>query len=68
MFTMTFKTENAAFADGDMAAEVARILKEVAAQIEFGAQMSGTVRDANGNRVGTYELEIAEDDDTTAEG
>ena len=54
MFTLKFKTDNAAFTDYPLD-EVARILKEVTAQLEGGERM-GNLRDLNGNTVGHYEL------------
>ena len=55
MFTLEIKTDNAAFGDGDShtdcAAEVARILRELADKLD-NLQPSGTVRDSKGNTVG----------------
>ncbi len=56
-FTLTFSTDGDAFwTDGDH--EVARILRDLATKIEAeGAHpQSRTVRDINGNTVGTYQL------------
>jgi hypothetical protein len=56
-FTLTFSTDGDAFwTDGD--GEVARILRDIATKIEAdGAHpQSRTVRDINGNTVGTYQL------------
>jgi len=56
-FTLTFSTDGDAFwTDGDR--EVARILRDLATKIEAeGAHpQSRTVRDINGNTVGTYQL------------
>lgn len=51
-----FKTGNAAFDGDDKPYEIARILREIAAQIESG-NTSGTARDANGNAVGSYKVD-----------
>lgn len=61
MFTMQIETDNAAFGEGDVrggdrAAEVARILRRVARLVEDGS-VSGPLHDANGNRVGEFELD-----------
>jgi len=56
MFTLSIETENEAFtiaegiADGQ---EIARILKEVAIQLENGKEF-GTLKDVNGNKVGNW--------------
>jgi len=47
-----FETDNAAFED---TTEIGRILREVAAQFDEG-RASGSIRDINGNTVGTYDL------------
>lgn len=65
MFTLTIKTDNAAFRAEDddgshleaTQAEVARIPREVAALIVRGITSQG-VRDGNGNKVGSFSLEI----------
>lgn len=56
MFKMEFRTGNASFEDGNLTAEVARILRDTAVAIEHGGQERGTVRDLNGNRIGTFSL------------
>ena len=53
MFQLTFKTQNEAFDAGPP--EIARILREVAERIERD-DSEGTVRDYNGNTVGTFKL------------
>lgn len=53
MFTLSFKTENAAFED--LNAETARILRAIAARIESG-QVEGRAIDVNGNTIGVYQL------------
>ena len=60
MFTLTFDTLNAAFdGDDDGATETARILRAVADSIDAGNR-TGSARDPNGNRVGSFDLD-AED-------
>lgn len=56
MFRIEFKTDNAAFDDGNRAQEIARILRdEIAFQVRHGA-LGGIVRDINGNRVGQWSI------------
>jgi len=50
MFTLSIETDNDAFTNGE---EIARILKEVAIQLENGKEF-GTLRDVNGNKVGNW--------------
>ena len=50
--TITIKTDNAAFADGNREAEIARILRDIADKIERGAEPK-SARDYNGNTVAT---------------
>lgn len=45
--------DNAAFQDGNKQAEVARILRKAADDIEAGAE-TGSCMDINGNKVGTW--------------
>ena len=52
MFTLSIETENEAFTNGD-GEEIARILKEVASQVENGKEF-GTLKDINGNKVGNW--------------
>ena len=55
MFTLKINTDNAAFEDAGP--EVARILRDLARQIETEAgEASGRLRDLNGNTVGEYKL------------
>jgi hypothetical protein len=62
MFSIEFKTDNAAFdGDADKQAEVARILRGIADKVEAGADY-GCVRDANGNTIGEFFIEDDEDD------
>ena len=65
MFTLKFKTENDAFGSGGeldddlLLGETARILREVADQVE-NARAGGPVYDANGNRIGEWSLSVDE--------
>lgn len=52
-FSLTLTLDNDAFQD-NCPAEVARILREAAAQIEEGDLTRGACRDANGNTVGVW--------------
>lgn len=54
MFTLTFRTDNAAF-DENAAYETAETLAGVARQLREGAT-SGVVRDYNGNKIGAWSL------------
>lgn len=51
MITITIKTDNAAFQDGNRYHEIARILRAMADQVEHNHTVS--VRDVNGNTCGT---------------
>lgn len=55
MFKLEIETGNAAFDDEGKAYEIARILRDLADKIENGAE-AGSVRDINGNKVGSYEV------------
>jgi hypothetical protein len=62
-FRITIKTDNAAFTDeegeaGAREQEVARILRDVAHQLEDGIASAGSVRDYNGNTVGDFGFRI----------
>jgi len=52
MFTLSIETENDAFTNGE-SEEIARILKEVASQVENGKDF-GTITDINGNMIGNW--------------
>jgi hypothetical protein len=65
MFTLTIKTDNAAF-EGDPANEVARILLAAAAKLLHGGT-SFNLTDINGNKVGSCELENEAEDDAVEE-
>ena len=61
MFSLEFKTDNAAFADGNASEETAAILERIVKRIR-GGQTDGTVADTNGNTVGKWWLEVDDDD------
>lgn len=52
-FTMRVNCDNAAFAE-DPNGELARILREVARQVEEDGRSSNSIRDLNGNLVGHW--------------
>ena len=63
-FHLTIRCNNAAFCDDDAGpgdqdgarnAEIARILRDLAMHVDNGAT-GGAIYDANGNRVGEYDL------------
>jgi len=54
-FVVEIEMENAAFAEGDLATELARILKEVIQLVNDGYTMRG-LHDVNGNMVGHFEI------------
>lgn len=56
MMSLTFLTDNAAFEGADKALETARILRDIADDIEEGKD-AGIARDGNGNNVGSWRLE-----------
>lgn len=66
---MEFKLEmdcnNDAFAE-DLEVELARILRDVANKVRAG-HGNGPVRDSNGNKVGSFEI-IVEEEETRHEG
>jgi len=57
MFNLSLRTANAAFGENGTHYEVARILREIADDIESSGNLNGSVMDYNGNKVGTYEGE-----------
>jgi hypothetical protein len=59
-FVCTIRTDNAAF-DDDRCAETARILRDVADQLEKNRPMRGEAKDANGNPVCKF-AEINDDE------
>lgn len=54
MFELNIELENAAFEDDS--SELSRILKELADKLDQGSTEPGSVRDINGNKVGTYKF------------
>lgn len=68
MFTLKIETDNAAFGYGNGAYELERLLREIGETIRLSvpdttaATAEGTVRDANGNRVGAWSLNAPEDE------
>ena len=61
-FTLKIETDNRAFAD-DPGAEVARILRAVAENVDIGADfdVNGICRDANCYRCGEWSLALDEE-------
>lgn len=57
--TISFNCENDAFQDGQHDLETARILRDVANDIEVGCYYEGTtpVRDINGNTIGSINIQ-----------
>lgn len=54
-FKLTINTDSAAFDDDDCGYEIARILREVADEMqENGAITRGILRDINGNKCGEF--------------
>lgn len=58
-FTLSITCDNAAFDDVGPHLEVARILAEIADQLDHGCYRA-SIRDVNGNVVGSYVLEDSE--------
>lgn len=54
--TITIKTTNGAFADGNLHAEIARILGDLSSKFENG-QEPASVNDINGNKVAKISYE-----------
>ncbi len=52
MITITIKTANAAFSQGNYDSEVSRILEKLAKQIRIGGLTETPLMDLNGNKVG----------------
>lgn len=56
MFKLQFATDNAAFDDEARGPEAARILRQIAENIETGAQLGGgPIKCANGHTIGHWE-------------
>jgi len=64
-FKLELEMGNAAFEGEQRYAEVARILRDTANKIQHGAQTSGEVFDINGNCVGSWSLDPADEEDET---
>lgn len=62
MFQLTINTDNDAFADG-VESELSGLLHEAAQRVR-GGELSGTLRDYNGNRCG--EFRMVDDQQTSA--
>lgn len=60
MFTLTIRTDNSAFLgpdeDEDPGPEVARILREIAGDLDAGGPTEGAIVDSSGNKVGSWTL------------
>lgn len=56
MFIAEFATDNDAFAEIDHAVATASTLRGIARKIEAG-KFEGVIRDANGNRIGSFRLD-----------
>lgn len=54
-FRIEFDTDNAAFEDA-LYEETKRILEDISDQIYYGHR-EGTIRDSNGNRIGSWEAD-----------
>lgn len=59
-FKLTVNSGNDAFQDGNADSEVSRILRLIADRLDVGPS-SGIVYDYNGNKVGAFDYDIAED-------
>ena len=63
MFHVILKCDNAAFSDGALAGEIARILRKLADNVDKNlgnADDDGKLIDHNGNTVGKWEFEYRE--------
>jgi hypothetical protein len=61
MFKLEIATDNAAFGESPVAAqsELGRMLGDLAIRLRYGtAGLEGMLKDRNGNRVGTWSLEL----------
>ena len=54
-FTLTIDTDNAAFDDGNLTLEIARVLDDASGMVYEG-RTDGALFDDNGNRVGGFSL------------
>ena len=62
MFTINFETDKSVFSSYPEV-ECARILVKIANDLNNGGAYEGSIRDINGNSIGSYELWIDEDED-----
>lgn len=64
--TITINLEGAAFFDADdrhdPGPEVARILRALAKRVDGDGETAGTLRDANGNHVGDFDIDVHDPD------
>jgi hypothetical protein len=64
MFRLTIHTDSAAFDGADCGPELARILRGLADRLESGTGIPlGVLRDVNGNKVGGWTHECAEEEE-----
>ena len=59
MVVIKFDTSNASFGEGNLENEIVRILGEIAEQVQEGNKCR-SIRDINGNRIGTFVIESNE--------
>ena len=60
-FRLKIDSENAALVGPTATMEIERILNKVRGQVATGHE-SGIIMDVNGNRVGSWDLEVTEDE------
>jgi hypothetical protein len=56
-FTIQFKTDNDAFSNENFEFEVAKILSFVSRRVMSKDDLTGIIKDSNGNNVGFYKFE-----------
>lgn len=66
MFKLTIDTGNAAFEEHGAAGEIVRILSGVIRRVANGDDF-GILYDVNGNKVGSFSLEVEGDDDAATD-
>jgi hypothetical protein len=64
--TIKIDSENEAFSDGNAGAEIARLLRKTADKIEAGCA-GGCLMDINGNRVGSWDCDLGDNEDGYSE-
>jgi hypothetical protein len=62
-FVMDFQCNNDAFSGGNAKEEVARILEHTAKLLRFRDHDEGICKDINGNKVGSWSLDIDEENE-----